>query len=107
MDDIAISIWARTMEEVREKILKGVQCLDEVVENQLEIKFSKEKTYIVQSHVNVVDGLVKTGMLEGNLCKKGEYIRRLGVDHNLEGMVAKEGGVSIGRRLKGGQEHQA
>jgi hypothetical protein len=49
----------------------------------------------------VVDGLVKAGQLEGELCKQGEYIRRLGVDHNLEGMVGKEGPVSVWRRVRG------
>ena len=68
------------------------------MEVQLEMKLSNDKTYIVQSQDNIVDGLIKAGVLEGNVCKKGEYIRRLGVDHNLEGMVTKEGGVSIGRR---------
>ncbi len=48
-----------------------------------------------------MDGLIKGSLLEGELCRSGEYIRRLGVDHNLEGEVKKEGGVSVGRRLKG------
>ena len=38
VDDIAISTWARSVEEVRDRILKGVQSLDEVVEDHLEMK---------------------------------------------------------------------
>jgi hypothetical protein len=45
--------------------------------------------------------MVKAGVLEGTLCKQGEYIRRLGADHNLEGEMTKEGEVAVGRRLKG------
>ncbi len=42
------------------------------------MKFSKEKTYIVQSQAVVVDGLVRANLLEGELCKNGGYTRRLG-----------------------------
>ncbi len=101
VDDIAISVWGRKVEEVQDRVLQAVKALDEVVEDTLGMKFSKEKTYIVQSQTGVVDGLVKAKMLEGDLCQAGEYIRRLGVDHNLEGEVKKEGLVAVGRRLKG------
>ncbi len=93
VDDIAISVWARSVEEVQDRVVRAVKSLDEVVEGKLQMKISKEKTYIIQSQSNVVDGMVKSGLLEGTLCKKGEYIRRLGVDHNLEGEVTK-GGMS-------------
>jgi hypothetical protein len=101
VDDIAISVWGRGVEEVQDKVLHAVKTLDEAVEGNLAMKFSKEKTYIVQSQAGVVDGLVKAKMLEGDLCKSGGYTRRLGVDHNLEGEGKKEGLVAVGRRLKG------
>jgi hypothetical protein len=101
VDDIAISVWGRSKEDIQDKVLQGVSSLDKVVEVGLGMKFSKEKTYIVQSHPRLVDGLLSTGELEGSLCKQGGYIRRLGVDHNLEGMVNSEGAVSVWRRIRG------
>lgn len=67
VDDIAISTWAISIEEVQDRILHGVQSLDEVVEGHPAMKFSKDKTYIVQSQGKVVDGLLKGNLLEGGL----------------------------------------
>ncbi len=71
VDDIAISVWGRSKEDIQDKVLHGVSSLDKVVEEGLGMKFSKEKTYIVQSHPSLVDGLVSTGKWKVHCANKG------------------------------------
>ncbi len=85
VDDIAISVWGRKFEEVQDRVLQAVKVLDEVVEGKLEMKFSREKTYIVQSQAGVVDGIVKAKLLEGELGPQRTYISELGVGQSVEG----------------------